>query len=120
MSDIIIYTTPEKLLHKQDKLENDPDKSDEGCYFWEFRNMPKIKSGDKVYFATKGFIRGYFIVLDINTEESTQDPMGMPDNSISWLSKSWKNIDTLNYLNSIIPCKPFQGFKYADKVKELA
>ena len=95
MSDIIIYTTPEKLLHKQDKLKNDPDKSDEGCYFWQFRNMPKIKSGDKVYFATKGFIRGYFIVLDINTEESTQDPMGMPDNSISWLSKSWKDIDTI-------------------------
>ena len=49
MSDIIIYTTPEKLLHKQDRLENDEDKSDEGCYYWEFRNMPKIKSGEKVY-----------------------------------------------------------------------
>lgn len=110
--DIIIYTTPEKLLHKQDKLEDDPDKSDEGCYYWEFRNMPKIKRGEKVYFATKGFIRGYFIVEDINSEEETDDPMGIPTNSISWLSNSWKDITP-------IPCTHFQGFKYANKVEAL-
>ena len=110
--DIIIYTTPDKLLHKQDRLENDEDKSNEGCYYWEFRNMPKIKRGEKVYFATKGFIRGYFIVEDINSEEETDDSMGIPDNSISWLSKSWKDITP-------IPCTHFQGFKYADKVEEL-
>ena len=38
--------------------------------------------------------------------------MGIPDNSISWLSNTWKDITP-------IPCTHFHGFKYAEKVKEL-
>jgi hypothetical protein len=115
MTDIIIYTTPEKLLHKQDKLDNDSDKSKDGWYYWELKNFPKdIEIGDKFYFATKGFIRGYFILGQIDYEGE-----GMDTEALMWESKTWKDINTLNYLNSIIPCKPFQGFKYADKVKEL-
>ena len=115
MIDIIIYTTPEKLLHKQDKLENDPDKGDSGIYYWQFSRFPrKLENNARVYFATKGFIRGYFEILDMNTGEimGSQDPMGIPDCSISWLANTWKDIEP-------IPTKCFQGFKYSDKVKEI-
>ena len=115
MVDIIIYTTPEKLLHKQDKLEGDKDKGDSGIYYWQFSRFPKkITNKDKVYFATKGFIRGYFEVLDMNSPyKYNQDPMGIPDDSISWFANSWKDIKQ-------IQTKSFQGFKYADKVKEIS
>jgi len=112
MADIIIYTMPEKLLHKQGKLPDDEDYSETGDYYWSFAHFPKeVEKGDKVYFATKGFIRGYFIIKDIDFEGDGE--------AIIFNCDSWKDIDTLNYLNSIIPCKPFQGFKYADKVEEL-
>lgn len=115
MTSIIIYTTEENLLHKQDKLKSDKDKSDAGIYYWTFSKFPKRLDYGRIYFATKGFIRGYFKVLDINRDDirfGNQDPMGMPDNSVSWMSKTWKNIKP-------IPTKSFQGFKYADKVPEL-
>lgn len=115
MKDIIIYTTPEKLLHKQDKLENDSDKGDSGIYYWEFSRFPReLENNSRVYFATKGFIRGYFEILDMNTGEimGSHDPMGIPDCAISWLANTWKDIKP-------IPTKCFQGFKYADKVPEL-
>lgn len=104
MTDIIIYTSPETLLHKQDKLDDDCDKSDTGKYFWEFSRFPKrINKGDKVYFATKGFIRGYFIVWEIGYDG---------EDTLTFESESWVDIKP-------IPTKSFQGFKYADKVKEL-
>jgi len=112
MVSIIIYTTPEKLLHKQDKLEKDNDKSDCGIYYWEFSRFPKrLTNYDKIYFATEGFIKGYFEILDMNTDKlfGSQDPIGIPSCSVSWQSKTWKNITP-------IPTKSFQGFKYADKV----
>jgi hypothetical protein len=103
--DIIIYTSPEKLLHKQDKLENDPDKSTTGEYFWTLSRMPKeCNESDKVYFATKGFIRGYFLIDSIDTEYTNCD--------INFSSDTWRDINPIS-------CKHFQGFKYANKVKEL-
>ena len=104
MTDIIIYTTLENLLHKQDKLEDDCDKSDNKKYFWEFYRFPKkVKEGDKIYFATKGFIRGYFIIWNIGWDG---------DDTLTFDSSSWKDIEP-------IPTKSFQGFKYADKVGGL-
>lgn len=104
MSDIIIYTMPEKLLHKQGKLPDD-DYSETGDYYWSFVHFPKeVEKGDKVYFATKGFIRGYFIIKEIDFEEDGE--------AIIFNCSSWKDITP-------IPCTHFQGFKYADKVKEL-
>ena len=95
MTDIVIYTTPEKLLHKQDKLEDDDDKSEDGFYYWQLYNKPKgLKEGDKIYFATKGFVRGYFIVESIDKW-----------NDIRFESKTWKDIEP-------IPTNHFQGFKY--------
>jgi hypothetical protein len=111
MTDIIIYTTPEKLLHKQDKLENDPDKSDTGDYVWKLKHLPKYweelikESSPRIYFATKGFIRGYFLCDYIDD--------GFDDYELGFESKSWKDITP-------IPIKHFQGFKYADKVPELS
>ena len=67
MSDIIIYTKPERLLHKMGMLPV-PDEADEAfgtdCeFYWRFerdiKNADKIK---KIFFATKGFIIGYFKV----------------------------------------------------------
>ena len=102
MTDIIIYTTPEKLLHKQGKLENDPDYSEDGEYYWSFSHMPKgLEEGkSKIYFATKSFIRGYFIIEEVHADE------------IILYCRTWKDIKP-------IPITHFQGFKYADKVKEL-
>jgi hypothetical protein len=119
MKDIIIYTTPKKLLHKQDKLskEEDDDKSTNGIYYWRFMYLPKEwkdiekmnnpdiqKESVKIYFATEGFIRGYFELLGIEWDNCGFD--------IEFRSDSWKDIKP-------IPITHFQGFKYADKVSEL-
>jgi len=107
MTDIIIYTTGDKLLHKQGKLPDDEDWAESGFYYWHLRGTPKrLKEGEKIYFAVKGYIRGYFIVLDIDDYDECE---------IEFDSRSWKSIKT----NDLIACKPFQGFKYADKVEEL-
>ena len=102
MTSIIIYTTQEKLLHKQNKLEDDNDKSDIGEYNWTLSSKPKrLEMKDRIYFATKGFIKGYFLIEDM-------DIYG----GITFLSETWKDIKP-------IPTKSFQGFKYADKVEGL-
>ena len=104
MTDIIIYTRPEVLLHKMGMLPNPDDKSDlafgTDCQFYlDLRNIPKDL--EKVYFATKGFIIGYFEVVDID------------DDSFEFEASSW------TLLKEPIPTKSFQGFKYADKVGGL-
>ena len=88
-------------MDEEDKLEDDDDKSDIGEYFWTLSSRPKrLNVEDKLYFATQGFIRGYFEIEEII------------DGDIFFLSKTWKDIKP-------IPTKSFQGFKYADKVKGL-
>jgi hypothetical protein len=97
MTDIIIYTNPRTLLHKQDKLsfEEDDDKSEVGEYVWSFeRGLPKdIQSMDRVLFATQGFIRGFFLIEEVSYP------------NIVFYSETWKNIEP-------IPITHFQGFKY--------
>ena len=111
MTSIIIYTIPEKLLHKQDKLEDDQDKSDCGTYYWNLQALPKrLKEKDKLYFAVKGFIVGYFLIQEILPDGEPYAEV--PDNSITFRSDTWTPIEK-------IPTKSFQGFKYADKVEEL-
>ncbi len=108
MTDIIIYTTEETLIHKKG-LKKGEKKFKE--FYWTFKSLPKkLEIGDKIYFATKGFIRGFFIVNDIN--ETPLYYAKVPENNIIWRCDSWKDIKP-------IPTKPFQGFKYADKVEEL-
>ncbi len=92
MKDIIVYTTPDVLLHKQGKLLGDDDYSETGDYYWQLPSIPKHEIG-KIYFATKGFIRGYFVVEGDDIDR------------IDFNSRTWKEITP-------IPQKPFQGFKY--------
>ena len=107
MTDIIIYTTEESLIHKKGFKVGENFKE----FYWTFPRLPKrFQQGEKVYFATKGFIRGFFIVNDIS--EDALHYAGVPKNNIVWACKTWKNIKP-------IPTKSFQGFKYADKVSEL-
>jgi len=97
MTDIIIYTTKEKLEHK---------KGADGYkrYYWELPRTPKqLEEGGKIYFACNGFIKGYFIIDEFNPDDKEM---------IIWNCDSWKDIKP-------IPTKSFQGFKYADKVGEL-
>ena len=105
-NNIVIYTRPEVLLHKMGMGYNPDDESDMAfgvrCEFvWQLNNRPdNIK---KVYFATKGFIIGFFIV-----EECEED-----FDEVSWCANTWK------LLEEPILTKPFQGFKYANKVPEI-
>jgi len=109
MTDIIIYTTEEKLNHKKG-LQKGEEAFEE--FYWTFKSLPKkLEIGDKVYFAIKGFIRGYFIVNDIN--KSPLYFADVPENNIIWNKNSWVE------LKEKIPTKSFQGFKYVDKVEEL-
>lgn len=113
MTSIIIYTNEECLEHKRGLKKGEEHFE---SFYWEFSRFPKrVEEGDKIYFATKGFIRGYFIIDDINCDDRDicHDPMAMPDNCLNWRANSWVE------LKNPIPTKSFQGFKYADKVEGL-
>ena len=106
MPNIIIYTKPERLLHKMGMLPV-PEEADEAFgtdleFYWRFereiKNVDKIK---RIYFATKGFIIGYFKVNEYD------------DGEFMFNADSW------TLLEEPIETKSFQGFKYADKVEGL-
>ena len=95
MTDIIIYTTPEVLAHKKgaDGFQK---------YYWNLSKPPKnFKVGEKIFFAVKGLIQGYFICEEFNPED---------EEMIIWDKDSWTE------LKIKIPIKPFQGFKYKPKL----
>ena len=106
MNDIIIYTKPETLLHKMGMLpdlDNADDAFGTDCRFY-WRIEREIKDADKIkrlYFATKGFIIGYFEVIDYS------------DYEFEFEASSW------TLLEGYIETKSFQGFKYAKNVPEL-
>lgn len=94
-----IYTKPETLLHKMGMLPK-PEEADlafgTDCIF-HWRLERHIKDADKIkriYFATKGFIIGYFEVE------------GYDDYTFEFYANSW------TLVKEPIPQKPFQGFKY--------
>lgn len=93
--DMIVYTRPEVLEHKKGLIK-DNDYSPVGEYAWQLpNNFPKNVNPeeDKIYFAIKGNIVGYFEIEEVR----------YPD--IIFYCKTWKDITP-------IPQKPFQGFKY--------
>ncbi len=101
MVNIIIYTTEEKLNHKKGLKKGEEDYTH---FFWELPSLPKkLGDSERIYFATKGFIKGYFIIEDLEDYHGCK---------IEWNPKTWKDIKP-------IPTKSFQGFKYADKVEGL-
>ena len=91
--DIVIYTNPEILLHK--RTEN------LYCY-WTMKRPPKnFKEGDKIYFAVKGEVKGYFICNFFDPENDEE--------TVEWDSNSWCSIDGVYWWQF---CKPFRGFRY--------
>ncbi len=81
--------------------------------YWTVKYMPKKFDNDeiedKVYIAYDGFIQGYF-----RTDYSPlYQGKRVPEPSIKWYPPSWRELEKK------IPIKSFQGFKYADKVKQL-
>lgn len=107
---IVIYTRPETLLHKMGFLPSEDDPEFYGQhkeYVWELTNEPKnLDDLKKIYFATRGFICGYFDVNDVD--------FGLDDVvEIIFSANSWTPLDKL------IPTKQFRGFKYARNVEEL-
>ena len=109
--DFIIYTLPETLEHKK----RDGRRDDGRFCFWKFSKLPKRIQEDewsedidgiRMYFATKGFINGYFELQDMGMDTH------LMDNEVTFYSESWHDITP-------IPITHFQGFKYADKVEEL-
>ncbi len=80
MTDIIIYTTEESLNHKKGLKKGEKRFRE---FYWTFPRLPKrLMQWDKVYFATKGFIRGYFIVNDLGEEAIYY--ANVPKNNIIW------------------------------------
>lgn len=94
--DIVIYTNPETLAHKQQ----------EGIFYWEITRPPRnLKAGDRIFFAIKGHIIGSFKCKEFNLEtDEYGDPIDYE--TIVWDSSSWIP------LKKPIPTKQFQGFKY--------
>jgi len=101
MTNIIIYTKEDTLNHKKGLQ-----KGEEDCdnFYWELPKSPKrLGDSERIYFACNGFIKGYFIIEDVDDSDGC---------TIEWNKNSWVDIKP-------IPTKSFQGFKYADKVKGL-
>lgn len=119
MKQIAVYTAPEVIEHKQ----RDGRESDGSYCFWRFGRVPELirsrvhyRIGDepapapgfdfapdevgldeeiRLYFATKGAIKGYFVCNATS-----------PDMKELWFfSETWRPI-------APIPQRPFQGFKY--------
>lgn len=92
--DIVIYTNPETLLHKREPHCT--------CW-WSMRRRPqKFNEGDRVYFAVKGEILGYFICDEIEDREDE----GI---KIYWNTDSWVQLETIQ---PWMFCKSFRGFRY--------
>ncbi len=74
MTDIVIYTNPETWMKKRDFKYT--------THYWEMKRMPrKFEQGeDKIWFAVKGYVRGYFEPTD-SVGFITKD---IPKNSVFW------------------------------------
>ena len=60
MTNIIIYTTEESLDHKKGLKKGEEDYTH---FFWELSKVPKkLNDCERIYFATEGFIKGYFVI----------------------------------------------------------
>ena len=101
--DILVCTQPDRLLHKQGKLENDDDHSPTGDYYWHLANRPKqTNAGDKIYFATQGIVRGYFLISSIEAIDSAKA------SDFCFNCSTWKDVAPTTKI------KGQQGFRYFD------
>jgi len=99
MSDIVVYTNPTTL-------ENKKDLGFEECS-WKFKRFPRdVLPNNKIYFATRGMVRGYFFITRIDRKRKM----------VFWEPKSWKEPKRLFLFKEKTPCKFFGGFRYAETV----
>jgi hypothetical protein len=104
MTDILVCTNPDRLLHKQGKLPNDTDHSPTGDYYWTLHGKPKkAEKGGKFYFATEGIVRGYFIIDSVKGSD------------LLFNSSSWKDVKPIKIKAS----QGFRYFSYEEKAKEV-
>ena len=103
--DIIVYTKPERLLHKMGMLPF-PDEADDAfgtdcVFYWRIeRDIPNADKIRRLYFAVKGFIIGYF-------------PVDRDEYDFEFMGSEWTLLD------DPIETKSFQGYKYVKNVPEL-
>lgn len=96
--DIGIYTTEEVLEHKKK----------DGAVYWEFStHSSKVRVDDRIWFATNGRWRGYFLVDGVDLwkqSPSVSAPIEV-HHVIDFDSSTWVEHDGGER-------KPFQGFTY--------
>lgn len=92
--DIVIYTNPETLLEKR--------KPKHICY-WTMGRFPKnFMRGERIYFAIKGEVMGYFVCDEFKPDFEEAE-------NLVWQSDSWVQLEDLK---AEYFCKPFRGFRY--------
>lgn len=94
MADIGVYTKIDVLDHKR----NDGMKKDGKYCFWSFAKLPKVKVGDRIYFAVAGLWAGYFIINKV-----VKEPCEVLFHSETWSYPDGTRIETRS---------PFRGFTY--------
>jgi hypothetical protein len=101
MVDILIYTNPNVLNHK---IEDNLDPSLE--IFWEFAREPRRRDEvKKIYFATKGKVRGFFKVVNFSNIPVEDIHGRVWDGSIVFM-ENWHPIENGEEV------KPSQGWRY--------
>jgi len=102
--DIGIYTSEVTLSHKLDQL--DDGRGREGT--WNMGRMPtrlgKGETPDRLFFATDGYWRGYFLLA---TEVLFNPADDEKSYSLIFDLTTWTGIDP-------VPVKRFRGFRYLD------
>ena len=103
--DIGVSMSREILAHKK----RDGKKSEDNCCYWSIRRIPdELNTGSKLWVASEGRWRGYFVVMGI---DFTGD--GVPPEENEMNGKS----ELLFYSDSWVehdggPRRPFQGYTY--------
>jgi len=91
ITDIVIYTYRAMLEHSKG--------ADGGQkYSWhQWRSPEHFNVGDRIYFASEGYVQGYFICEELNPGQRE---------TIVWDKNSWHELEEK------IPTRNFRGFKY--------
>jgi hypothetical protein len=72
--DIVFYTRQRTLNHKKRKNNE--------YYYWSMKHPPtKFETGDRVFFATNGYVLGSFECCEFNPKD--------PIETIVWMPESW-------------------------------
>ena len=105
----IVVTIP-KSEYANDDAETEALLNEEGsCQFWTLSNIPKkLSIGDRVYFVKHSRVESSMRVFDIRENASQEcDVTGR-----TWQGKCILYMDDLQYCETIIEAKGFQGFRY--------